>query len=340
MEETHASDPSNARLRHLKTDVHSAFIGTIHSFCTRILQQYPVESGVDAEFTVLDTNEQNLLIDEAIEGEFLAALTPDAPRYAQWRNLFLQLGRDGASTIVRSLIRKREMCGALEKFYGRTDEEIIENWNSLITTEKQSLIDAFPAAECENILASRKQSETILNTKQLLSRFTGTNDHDVRFEALSRLLEKFVTQKGTLNTHIIGRGNNELYKELERTLAEIKERAEIYSPPRTAVERIADMRILLEQTRLIWELARNVNGRYDQKKGRAGALDFDDLQLKTVQLLCDERDVRRELQRQYRYIMVDEFQDTNRLQAELIGQLTEHHTVGNLFIVGDAKQSI
>jgi DNA helicase-2/ATP-dependent DNA helicase PcrA len=78
--------------------------------------------------------------------------------------------------------------------------------------------------------------------------------------------------------------------------------------------------------------------RYQSKLRQANALDFDDLLLKTVELLYAAPKVCEEYNQRFRYILVDEFQDTNRIQYQLIRQLTLAHQ--NLCVVGDEDQSI
>ena len=77
---------------------------------------------------------------------------------------------------------------------------------------------------------------------------------------------------------------------------------------------------------------------YEKKLRQANALDFDDLLLKTVLLLGQHESIRETLNVQYRFLMVDEYQDTNRTQYRLIRQLTEKQQ--NLCVVGDEDQSI
>lgn len=77
---------------------------------------------------------------------------------------------------------------------------------------------------------------------------------------------------------------------------------------------------------------------YQKKLKSNNALDFDDLIYKTVELFRKHPDVLEFYQHKFKYIMVDEYQDTNKTQYELVKMLAEGHK--NLFVVGDDDQSI
>lgn len=77
---------------------------------------------------------------------------------------------------------------------------------------------------------------------------------------------------------------------------------------------------------------------YEERKRRNNAMDFDDLLLNLLKLLRDHEPVRRSLGTQFRYILVDEYQDTNHLQAQIVQWLAEVHH--NILVVGDDAQSI
>jgi DNA helicase-2/ATP-dependent DNA helicase PcrA len=77
---------------------------------------------------------------------------------------------------------------------------------------------------------------------------------------------------------------------------------------------------------------------YAERKKQQNVLDYDDLLVYLRQLLRDHEGVRRQLSATYRYIMVDEYQDTNRLQAHIAALLATGHQ--NLMVVGDDAQSI
>lgn len=77
---------------------------------------------------------------------------------------------------------------------------------------------------------------------------------------------------------------------------------------------------------------------YEEKKRKTSHLDYDDLLIRWIELLQKAPEVRERLTRQFRYCLVDEYQDTNRLQDEIMGILSSHHK--NLLVVGDDAQSI
>ncbi|MFZ4773219.1 MAG: ATP-dependent helicase [Chlamydiia bacterium] len=77
---------------------------------------------------------------------------------------------------------------------------------------------------------------------------------------------------------------------------------------------------------------------YQQRLKDCDAIDFDDLLLLPVMLLRDQHQLKEEIQNRYRYILIDEYQDTNQAQYNLTKLLTDKHF--NLFVVGDPDQSI
>ncbi len=85
------------------------------------------------------------------------------------------------------------------------------------------------------------------------------------------------------------------------------------------------------------QVTARIYGRYQQMLKDANALDFDDIILLTVKLFQQFPEVLQKYQRRYRYIMVDEYQDTNHAQYLLVSLLAAH---GNLCVVGDDDQSI
>ncbi len=79
-------------------------------------------------------------------------------------------------------------------------------------------------------------------------------------------------------------------------------------------------------------------GEYERRLSAAGAVDFDDLILRTVRLFRDHPEVLEHYQERFRYVLIDEYQDTNRAQYHLVNLLAAKHR--NICVVGDADQGI
>jgi ATP-dependent helicase/nuclease subunit A len=118
------------------------------------------------------------------------------------------------------------------------------------------------------------------------------------------------------------------------------ERAASYEEARRAVEQAALDALATRDRDLLQELLERFDAAFRAAKERESALDFEDLQLLARDLLRDDETVRGQESWRFRSIMVDEFQDTNRLQCEIIDLLAEGPGDKELFFVGDEFQSI
>jgi ATP-dependent helicase/nuclease subunit A len=116
------------------------------------------------------------------------------------------------------------------------------------------------------------------------------------------------------------------------------ERAAGYEEARKAVEQAALDELALRDRELLQELLLRFADEYAAAKDAESAVDFEDLQLRARDLLRDHAALREREQLRFRAVMVDEFQDTNRLQCELVDLLTRDGT--DRFFVGDEFQSI
>jgi ATP-dependent exoDNAse (exonuclease V) beta subunit len=115
------------------------------------------------------------------------------------------------------------------------------------------------------------------------------------------------------------------------------ERAATYVEAITAVEQAALDEVASRDRELLQDLLNRFAAQYQVAKDRESVLDFEDLQLRARDLLRSNEDVRAREQLRFRSVMVDEFQDTNRLQCEVIDLVAQH---ADVFFVGDEFQSI
>jgi ATP-dependent exoDNAse (exonuclease V) beta subunit len=126
------------------------------------------------------------------------------------------------------------------------------------------------------------------------------------------------------------------------SLSEVKTRgprAAAFAEARDAVVAAALEDLAARDRALLQELLTTFAATYADAKRRESALDFEDLQLEARDLLRDDPVIRERERLRFRAVMVDEFQDTNRLQTELLDLLCDG-AESDLFVVGDEFQSI
>jgi DNA helicase II / ATP-dependent DNA helicase PcrA len=100
----------------------------------------------------------------------------------------------------------------------------------------------------------------------------------------------------------------------------------------------SDPKLKNEYTDMLPDVGHSIYKRYQELLAACNAMDFADLIMNVLLLLRRNQMVKGLLSKRYRYILVDEYQDTNQTQFELISHLVSHY--GNLFVVGDDDQSI
>lgn len=111
--------------------------------------------------------------------------------------------------------------------------------------------------------------------------------------------------------------------------------------PSDWIERISAIKDKgLNSVKQISETAKKILDAYNAELARLGAVDFGDIILKVLELFNSYPDILEKYQRQFRYIMVDEFQDTNKAQMQFLELLTKNEDFPNICCVGDDDQSI
>jgi ATP-dependent helicase/nuclease subunit A len=330
------------RLETIREQLAGAMIGTIHWFCKKILQEYPVEANVDASFTVVEGVDQKMLIEQSIRETFRSILK-DEPYTAKREELFAvlrALGKPTVMTIVEQLAARREIVQRWIRqggIYSLSDDEVLEQWRNHLSNVVNAELSNPQLLKDIRDVVSAATGKDALTVSATYKAFEKTSDARKRSLLLVELLEKMLTD-GKLRKKLFGdKADNQLAEQAAR----LKRADDILSPLLTFVAQANDdwHRRLLSQTRLLLELYQNATERYQEKKFESAQLDFDDLQFFASELLRNDR-VRQKLAHRFKYIMVDEYQDTNSLQYEILLSLVDDLSRGNLFIVGDPKQSI
>jgi ATP-dependent helicase/nuclease subunit A len=296
-----------------------AQISTIHALCAAILQERPIECGVTPGFRVADEAETDLIFSQAwdewlaerlvaADEDLLAAIALGIPLAAEggWGE------RSSLRGLARSLIEQRDL-GPLVA----TTTVDPARWRSEILAQ---------AAAGRALAAEAKEEDTLAQALLRLDSFARAAC-EVEGEALIRRL----SAPPKMGRNLGQKGNWPAPERLQaaREIAVwVQEAAQRWS-----AERGAELHARL--TTLLAGVGRS----YAARKRERGALDFVDLLLATRDALVAHEGVRRAFRERFRFIIIDEFQDTDPLQVEIARQLAGD-TPGRLVVVGDAKQSI
>lgn len=159
-----------------------------------------------------------------------------------------------------------------------------------------------------------------------------------------RILRRYIDRLGYKTSFSIYDADDQL-KLVRQILADLNISKDRFQPGailatigRFKQELLEPTEVTLEQQHLFQEVVIKVYQSYQAQLKANNALDFDDLLNITVKLLQKDQEVRSVLNNQWRFILVDEYQDTNRAQYSILKLLTEEHH--NICVVGDDDQSI
>lgn len=204
-----------------------------------------------------------------------------------------------------------------------------------------------PASQILAITFTNKASREMRDrVEKLLEPRTGPGPTVSTFHALSvQLLREYSSRLG-LSKHFTIHDRADSLKAVKRALREAGEDDKRFEP-RTVLSAISRAKGNALDARAyeaeaghdyFGRIVADVWPRYQALLAKERALDFDDLLLGAYKLLRDHQDVREQLSMRWRYLHVDEYQDTNVVQFELARLLVEGH--GNIFCVGDVDQVV
>jgi ATP-dependent helicase/nuclease subunit A len=326
-----------ARLQAALSNLERLFAGTIHSFCARLLRERPVESGMAPGFTELD-EVQDLDLRQRVWREFItsarAAGDPDVAALLEADIRLKDL--DSAFAVVcddddvefppgnGKCPDPKPASKALEKFWKEFQKHM------------PATID--PAAKCKMLLAAQsfrgqwRVSQAQLHRPAVVAALLKTWDR-----------ESDITMKWWSNNHAEG-------PRIKAAIATLhgEFHADVVAP------------YLAQWRQYVYRLAIRLLTRArmaaSSERRRLNTLNYGDLLNLAARVLRENADVRRALQQKIRYLLVDEFQDTDPIQAEIVFWLAEDGSAatlgdpadwrkvplrpGALFVVGDPKQSI
>jgi len=343
-EDPTASPAERHRVTQALSDLPRCFIGTIHAFCARLLREHPLEAGVPPDFTpgLDDRNREELR--QRVWQSYLSDVWDRSPEHIQHvANLgiepselvhfFGQLCRypdldayvDGPETPPDLDATVRDLHDAIQRWLPALPNDPSDG-DAKPGTAAKTLRHAHRMLEMRPLTDPAAQAEFI----ELFDGITKTD----RRKSTETSIRGDLTKSHWLDGDLAEKLDNELLPALE---------ADIVEPALRRWRAYAHRQLV--------GFVRPAVDRYAEHRRRTGQLTFQDLLVCTRDLLRDHPGARRALQDRFPRLLVDEFQDTDPIQAELLFYLASrdsserdwqncHPRDGSLFIVGDDKQSI
>jgi len=317
----------------------SARISTIHSFCTSLLRSQAVEAGLDPRFAVLEPALADILLRRVVRDTYhglLEKLDDDAMQFV------VQFGLERAKDLLRRLAAQRFQID-FSVFAKTTPEQLAADWLKRWHTDfVPKLISSFRESPVvERVLAviqgspskNEKMIERIANLSAVLPARTPWSDP---IQSLDEIRENARVQGGGGKKDWV---SDERQEEIKLAFEALREEAKDLGERLNY--RDEDVAAAAELACRAIRLTERIADAYAAAKRAQGVLDFDDLLLHARNLLRDNESVRHRVAAGIRLLMVDEFQDTDPVQADVVRSLCGTAlTRGKLFMVGDRKQSI
>ena len=309
----------------------TAHIGTLHSFCLKLVREHFYELGLDPQISILDEGQTRLLADETL-GEQLNSHYEGEDGFSLAVQNLIKIYGNGRDEKIRALVLRLhnysqtrpdaeswlaeqiEVFSAVEPTQWRKwFSAAISNWrDEWLPALENSRAENPKAADCLEILRKSNPSEA-------LREISAADENWPRgTKKFREPLEDFFDAAGFLNS-LVATGNND-------PLAEDWDWVRIH------------MKSLLQ-------LAQEFSGNFSARKRADGVLDFHDLEQFALKLLWDfetekPTQTTERWREKLRFVFVDEYQDINAAQDKIIAALSRDGADANRFLVGDVKQSI
>jgi len=322
-------------------EVATSDICTLHAFCGRLVRTYFYQAGVAPDFKILDEGDSSVLRKESIDKVFKEF-------YESGEQWFLTLTERHSESrsdeeFKKTLMRMRELC------FVNADTDIYRKAGLYYNSEQ-----GFDKLLEDYMLSVDNELIRIADTLKGAIKVFREENQTKHYDFACQILEDIDTIRA-LKTPYEFRG----LPEYKRTMPRLtdKEPSEQFASARedlkiakTQIKELIDsvkeefvdsqsdrmaLTDLREHSEGLFKIIERFNQVYADAKLEENGLDFSDLEHFALKVLSDP-EIRQTVKDRYKYVFVDEYQDVNGVQEEIISAVSDN----NLFMVGDAKQSI
>ena len=321
-----------------------ARIQTIHSFCGAILRQNAISLGLDPDFAVMAEAECSLLRSETVLDtvrELLSKQDPVAMCVAT------EVGINNLLGILESMLLK---AAVIERFQRKntsvnSTHELRSLWSEIVSQEHEKLLRELASSKTPGKYCKRLEKFEGLCTKEtdkreqarleMIAALSGMTP-EANYKATVKALEAIssVNLRGARKDNW---SSEEIYDELAEAQEQIKKLAKNFLLADAVEETEEKSATLSLDLFTLYSMAADA---LKKAKAERNAIDFDDHMAKVLNILRNDKEVLERTARSIKFLLIDEFQDTDFDQYEIATLLAEAKGGPKLFIVGDAKQSI
>ncbi len=316
-----SKDELDGRVHDALRNMERSDIGTIHSFAANLLRLYPLEAGVDPQFHEDDGAAFDRLFDDHWELWLDQELSLRSPHAEDWQKILPRCRLDHIKALARSMAA--ENVDLRQNIDGANAvPAILRGWLARLESKAAALSERHP--------------EDRVNEKLI--------------RAARAVIGEFQKAGGRLNPSAddcVLLSEKSIHRNIQGWPPEDATEAQELVRAARGLARVDG-----ESTGTLWRLLVPYAADFRERFIREGHLSFDGLLVRARDLVRDQVRVRADLQRRYRTILIDEFQDTDPIQYEILLYLAEQPgqaamdwrqvkvVPGKIFVVGDPKQSI
>ncbi|MCO7126704.1 helicase-exonuclease AddAB subunit AddA [Sporolactobacillus shoreicorticis] len=360
-----ADEPDHLFLRRQQGLLGKASIMTLHAFCMSVVKQYYYFLDLDPGFRLLDETEAGLLREEVLDDLLENYYAADNPEFYR---LVDQYSSDRSDDALNQLLLRiyefsmshpwpEHWLDQMADAYRVDDARGVDQFDWLSDLKKSlfrtvsGLIHSLQNAIqlCGELGGPAAYTETLTEDLAALRRIESQSDSDwetLRSVCLAVSFSKLKAIRGKAVDPALKDQVKAIRDRIKAVVAELQQ--QWFS--RSSEECLNDLSDMAPSVDLIIELVKAFAKQFKKEKRRKAVLDFSDLEHECLTVLrgegaSPEREIPSVVAEQFRArfdeVMIDEYQDTNRVQETIIQLITKDSASGgNLFMVGDVKQSI
>lgn len=365
LEEAIAENPESVHLRRQLNLLNKAQVSTLHSFCQNVVRQYAYLLDIDPGFRVADSTEAALLRDDAIGAVLEDAYSTENPE-AMYR-LADSFTTDRDDQLIEKLISRLYDYSRvhpqpevwLRQIPAQYEIEDIHSVDELPfigplkTAIRHSLEEAAAlTGDLRRIAYMPEGPEPLGKTAEAdlvwideaIRRITmGTWEETYEFFGTLKWTRAGAIKKDSCDEELATRAKA-IRDVVKKIVGDIQE-AYFVRPPNKL---LAEITLMAPSMHTLMDLVVDFGERYEKVKIERGIVDFSDLEHYALRILSVEEDgvltpsdIANDYRNRFAEVLVDEYQDTNLLQETIVGLVKSgDERSGNLFMVGDVKQSI